>query len=99
MRRVEPDPDEMAEQSGEPVAVRIGQWRLQDRRDIAAQVALVAGAEQYDIDPGLVPHEAVGRVDDAGGAALMDEKAERVGAVPRLLPPHPLPPPPPPRPA
>jgi len=57
MRRVEADPDEMAEQRAEAVAIRRGQGRLQDRGDVAAQMLGIAGAEQHDIDPGLVPHE------------------------------------------
>ena len=41
----------------------------------------VAGAEQHDIDPGLVADEAISRIDDAAGAASMHQKAERVGIV------------------
>src|SRR5207302_1662284 len=85
MRRVEADPDEMAEQRGELLPIGLGQWRLQDRSDVAAQVALVASAEQYDVDPRLMTHETVGRVDDAAGAALVDQKTERVGAARRGL--------------
>ena len=82
MRRVEPDPDEVAEEGGEPGTVRFGQRRLQDRGDVAAQMLVVAGAEQHDIGPGLVAHEAIGGVDDAAGAApmevIVDKKSERV---------------------
>ena len=84
MRRVEPDPDKMPEQRCEPRAVSLGQRRLQDRGDIAAQMRVITGAEQDDIDTRLVPDEPVGRIDDAAGAALMHEKTERIGVVGQL---------------
>jgi len=52
MGRVEPDPDEVPEEAREPGAVRLRQRRLQDRGDVAAQVLVVAGAEQHDIGAG-----------------------------------------------
>ena len=50
----------------------------------------IAGAEQHDIDPGLVPDKTIGGVDDAAGAALMHQKAERVGDVGELMRHQPL---------
>ena len=74
----------MPEQRREPRAVGLGQRRLQNGGDIAAQMLVIAGAEQDDIDTRLVPDEPVGRIDDAAGAALMHEKTERIGVVGQL---------------
>ena len=64
MRRVEPDPDKMPEQRREPRAVGLGQRRLQNGGDIAAQMLVIAGAEQDDIDTRLVPDEPVNLAPD-----------------------------------
>src|SRR5437588_9730157 len=85
MRRVEADSDEMAEQRREAVAIGRGQGRLQDRGDIAAQMRGIAGTEQYDIDPGLMPYEAIGRIDDAARAALVNQKTQRIGIIGKRL--------------
>ena len=42
---------------------------------------LIAGAEQHDIHAGLVPHVAIRRVGQAGGASGMDQEAEWIGVV------------------
>jgi len=67
MRRVQPDPDQVAEEVREAGAVRFRQWRSEQRGDVAAQMLGIAGSEQHDIDTGLVPREAIGGVDDAPG--------------------------------
>jgi len=38
----------------------------------------IAGAEQHDIDAGLVPDETIGGVRHRAGAAFMDQKAQRI---------------------
>src|SRR6266446_7303210 len=78
MGSVQPDPDQMAEEALEPGAVRLGQGRGEQRGEVGAQMLRIAGAEEDDIDPGLVAHKAVGRVDDALGAALVDQEGERI---------------------
>ena len=79
------DAAQMAEQLLQPVAVRLRQRRPQNRLDVRAQVRLVAGAEQHDIDAGLMAHIAIRRIGQAGGAAWMDQEAERVGMVGQRL--------------
>src|SRR5579863_6601967 len=75
---VEPDAFEMAEQRRELVAVGVRQCRLEQRRNIGAQMFGVAGAEQDDVDARLVPREATGCLDQIGRALLVKEKAERI---------------------
>src|SRR5439155_6987144 len=41
----------------------------------------LASAEQDDIDPWLVPCEAVGGVGDAAGAAIVEEETERIWRI------------------
>ena len=77
-RRVEPDAAEVAEQVLQSGSVRGGQWRFQDRFDVAAQVAGVAGAEQHDIDAGLVADITIGRIGHARRTLGMDHKRQRI---------------------
>src|SRR6516165_2649189 len=81
MRRIQPDPDQMAEEAREAGAVGFRQWRSAQRGDVGAQMLGIAGSEQLDIDPGLVPRKAIGGVDDALGTALVNQKAERIIAL------------------
>src|SRR5271165_212667 len=81
MGSVQADADQVAEEAREPGAIGLRQWRGEQRGDVGAQMVRVAGAEEHDIDPGLVPHKAIGRVDDAPGTALVDQKAERIGCL------------------
>ena len=92
-RRHQADAAQMTEQFLQPVAVRLRQRRPQDRFDVRAQMRLIAGAEQHHIDAGLMPHVAIGRVGQAGGAAGMDQEAERIGVVGERLRHLALPPP------
>ena len=85
MGRVQPDPDQMAEEAREPRAVRLGQGRGEQRGEVGAQMLRIAGAEQNDIDPGLVADKTIGRVDDALGTALVDQEAERIRIVGQRL--------------
>lgn len=75
---VEADAGEMAEQRGELGAVGLGQRRLLQRGNVGAQMRAIAGAEQHHVDAGLVAHVTIRRVDHAGGAVLVDQKAERI---------------------
>jgi len=45
VRRVQTDSDQMAEQGGEPLAIGLGQWRLEERGNIGAKMLGVTGAE------------------------------------------------------
>src|SRR5271166_3663459 len=58
MRRVQPDPDQVAEEAREAGVVRFRQWRSEQRGDVGAQVLGITGAEQHDIDSRLVPYKA-----------------------------------------
>src|SRR6516165_7914371 len=78
MRRIQPDPDQMAKEAREAGAVHFRQWRSEQRGDVGAQVLGIAGSEQHDIDSGLVPREAIGGVDDALRTALINQKVERI---------------------
>ena len=63
LMRIQPDADiEVAEQFDQPVAIRLRQWRLLQRRDIGAQMLGIAGAEQDHVGARLVPREAIGRL-------------------------------------
>src|SRR6266571_8036244 len=84
-RRVQPYPDHVPEQLGELAAIGLRQRRLEDRGDVGAQVLLATGAEQDHVDPGFVAHEAVGRVLQTGGAALVEEEIERILLVGQRL--------------
>ena len=70
MGRVQADPHQMAEEAREPGAARLGQRRGEQRGEVGAQMLSIAGAEEDNIDPGLVAHKAIGRVDDALGTAI-----------------------------
>jgi hypothetical protein len=71
----------MAEQFCQFAAIAHRKARLHQRADIALEVLVVASTEQHHIDARLVAHKAAGSVDDAAGAALVDQKAERIGTV------------------
>ncbi|MGC2811361.1 MAG: hypothetical protein WA303_13405, partial [Bradyrhizobium sp.] len=53
------DAAQMAEQFLEPVAVCLRQRWPQDGFDVRAQVRLVTGAEQDDVDAGFMAHIAI----------------------------------------
>ena len=60
-----------------------GSGGSQQRRDVASQMPGVAGAEQHHVHAGLVAREPIRRLGDVGGAAVVDEKAERLGCFRR----------------
>ena len=81
VRQVEAHADEVPKQPLQACHVAGWQRRAQNRGDVAAQVCGAAGAEQDHVDAGLMPGEAVGRVDDVLGSTGVQQEPQRVGGV------------------
>jgi len=74
----------MPERPVQPLDRRRGQRRPQDRLDVGFHMRPVAGAEQDDVGALLVAGIAIGRIGDAGRAALAHEEGERVAVRPGI---------------
>src|SRR6266436_5592588 len=79
--RVEPDAAKATEELGQGQPVGQRQRRRQERGDVGPQVVRVAGPEEHNIDPRLVPREAVGGLGDGARSRFMEQEAERVAGI------------------
>src|SRR5881392_2913347 len=80
-RGIHADAGQLPEQRRKLRPIRLGQRRLEQRSDVRAQMRGVAGAEQYHIHTRLVTRKAIRGFGDVGRAAVVNEKAERLGEL------------------
>ena len=72
---------EVAEELVQALEMVGGQGRAVDRGNVLGQVVDGAGSGEHDVAAGLVAGEAVGRLRERGGAAVLQQEAERIVLV------------------